>query len=204
MPRFNLVAAQLAFHLRKGQTRRLTWSDLQAFPCRHRPSRARLDSGTPLARRRLHHGAAAQTIYPKLGSLMTSYALEADNLVKRYGPRLAVNQISFKIPQGAIYGVLGPNGAGKSSTLRMLVGVLRPTAGNITLLGGPITRKTLRRIGYLPEERGLYRNMSARAAIAYLARLKGMGAGKAFKRADQLLERHGLGAVRRKKLKTLS
>jgi ABC-2 type transport system ATP-binding protein len=135
---------------------------------------------------------------------MTSYALEADNLVKRYGPRLAVNQISFKIPQGAIYGVLGPNGAGKSSTLRMLVGVLRPTAGNITLLGGPITRKTLRRIGYLPEERGLYRNMSARAAIAYLARLKGMGAGKAFKRADQLLERHGLGAVRRKKLKTLS
>jgi ABC-2 type transport system ATP-binding protein len=131
-------------------------------------------------------------------------ALEAEGLVKRYGARTAVADLSFQVPRGAIYGVLGPNGAGKSSTLRMLIGVLRPTAGHVTMLGGPITRETLRRVGYLPEERGLYRSMSARAAIAYLARLKGLSAGKAFKRADVLLKEHGLAAVRRKKIKTLS
>jgi ABC-2 type transport system ATP-binding protein len=131
-------------------------------------------------------------------------ALEAEGLVKRYGARTAVADLSFQVPRGAIYGVLGPNGAGKSSTLRMLVGVLRPSAGQITMLGGAITRETLRRVGYLPEERGLYRSMSARGAIAYLARLKGLSAGKAFKRADLLLKEHGLAAVRRKKIKTLS
>src|SRR5262245_50556668 len=131
-------------------------------------------------------------------------ALEAEGLVKRYGARTAVQDLSFSVPQGAIYGVLGPNGAGKSSTLRMLVGVLRPTAGRIAVLGGPPTRDALRRVGYLPEERGLYRSMSARSAIAYLARLKGTPSGKAFKRADLLLTQHGLGKVKRKKVKTLS
>ncbi|MBC7769193.1 MAG: ATP-binding cassette domain-containing protein [Phycisphaerales bacterium] len=131
-------------------------------------------------------------------------ALEAEGLVKRYGARIAVRDLSFSVPQGSIYGVLGPNGAGKSTTLRMLVGVLRPTEGQISMMGGPITREGLRRVGYLPEERGLYRSMSSRGAIAYLARLKGTPSGKAFKRADQLLTDHGLGKVKRKKIKTLS
>ena len=131
-------------------------------------------------------------------------ALEAEGLVKRYGARTAVQDLSFSVPPGAIYGVLGPNGAGKSTTLRMLVGVLKPTAGNIALLGGSVNRDTLKRVGYLPEERGLYRAMSARAAIAYLARLKGVPSGKAFKRADRLLIDHGLGKVKGKKIKTLS
>ncbi|MBY0563656.1 MAG: ATP-binding cassette domain-containing protein [Hyphomonadaceae bacterium] len=131
-------------------------------------------------------------------------ALVADGLVKRFGARAAVKDISFQVPKGSIYGVLGPNGAGKSTTLRMIVGVLRPTQGRIELLGGPISRETLRRVGYLPEERGLYRSMSARGAIAYLARLKGTRAGQAFKRADQLLKDHGLGKVRGKRIKTLS
>ncbi len=131
-------------------------------------------------------------------------ALEAEGLVKSYGARIAVDNLSFQVPHGSIYGVLGPNGAGKSSTLRMAVGVLKPSAGTVTMLGGPITRASLKRVGYLPEERGLYRSMSARAAIAYLARLKGMPASIAFKRADRLLETHLLGAVGRKKIKTLS
>ena len=131
-------------------------------------------------------------------------ALEAEGLVKRYGVRTAVRDLSFSVPQGAIYGVLGPNGAGKSTTLRMLVGVLRPSAGRISILGGPVSRDVLKRVGYLPEERGLYRAMNARAAIAYLARLKGTPAGQAFKRADRLLTEHGLGKVKRKKVKTLS
>lgn len=133
-----------------------------------------------------------------------SFAVEAAGLAKQYGARTAVQDLSFQVPQGSICGVLGPNGAGKSSTLRMLVGVLEPSAGSVHLLGGPITRKTLQKVGYLPEERGLYRGMSARGAIAYLARLKGVSASKAFKRADELLEHHGLGAVKRKKIKTLS
>lgn len=131
-------------------------------------------------------------------------ALEAEGLVKRYGARTAVQDLSFQVPAGSIYGVLGPNGAGKSSTLRMLVGVMRPTAGRISVLGGPLTREVMQRVGYLPEERGLYRAMSARSAIAYLARLKGTPSGKAFKRADRLLNEHGLGKVKRKKVKTLS
>jgi ABC-2 type transport system ATP-binding protein len=131
-------------------------------------------------------------------------ALEAEGLVKRYGARTAVRDLSFSVPQGSIYGVLGPNGAGKSTTLRTLVGVLRPTEGRISMMGGPITREGLKRVGYLPEERGLYRSMSARGAIAYLARLKGTPSGKAFKRADLLLNEHGLGKVKRKKIKTLS
>ncbi|PZO54821.1 MAG: ABC transporter ATP-binding protein [Alphaproteobacteria bacterium] len=131
-------------------------------------------------------------------------ALEAEGLVKRYGARTAVQDLSFQVPRGAIYGVLGPNGAGKSTTLRMLVGVMRPTSGRITVLGGPPTRETMKRVGYLPEERGLYRSMTTRGAIAYLARLKGVSAGKAFKRADQLLEAHGLGKHRHKRIKTLS
>ncbi len=131
-------------------------------------------------------------------------ALEAEGLVKSYGARTAVSGLSFAVPKGAIYGLLGPNGAGKSSTLRMLVGVLAPNEGRIALMGGPITRAALKRVGYLPEERGLYRNMSARASIAYLARLKGTPTRTAFARADALLEAHGLGPVRGKKIKTLS
>lgn len=131
-------------------------------------------------------------------------ALEAEGLVKRFGARSAVEDLSFSAPRGAIYGVLGPNGAGKTTTLRMLVGVLQPDAGGISVLGAPLTRQTLRRVGYLPEERGLYRNMSARGAIAYLAQLKGLASRVAHKRADELLTAQGLGKVRRKKLKTYS
>jgi ABC-2 type transport system ATP-binding protein len=131
-------------------------------------------------------------------------ALAAEGLVKRFGARNAVDDLSFTAPRGAIYGVLGPNGAGKTTTLRMLVGVLQPDAGRISCEGAPLSRETLRRVGYLPEERGLYRNMSARGAIAYLARLKGMPARTAFKRADLLLAAQGLGRVKNKKIKTYS
>jgi ABC-2 type transport system ATP-binding protein len=131
-------------------------------------------------------------------------ALEAEGLVKRFGARNAVDTLSFAVPRGAIYGLLGPNGAGKSTTLRMLVGVLAPNAGRIAIAGAPLTREGLAHVGYLPEERGLYRNMSARAAIAYLAQLKGVPARTAYKRADLLLAAQGLGSVRRKKIKTYS
>jgi ABC-2 type transport system ATP-binding protein len=131
-------------------------------------------------------------------------ALEAEGLVKRFGARTAVGGLSFAAPRGAIYGVLGPNGAGKTTTLRMLVGVLKPDAGGIAIGGAPLTREALRRVGYLPEDRGLYRNMSARAAVAYLAQLKGVPSRTAYKRADLLLAAQGLGKVRHRKIKTYS
>jgi ABC-2 type transport system ATP-binding protein len=134
---------------------------------------------------------------------MTAHVAVVD-LAKIYGAHRAVDGVSFQAPRGGIYGILGPNGAGKSSTLRMLVGVLQPTSGVVLVDGAPITRAAQRRIGYLPEERGLYRTMTPRAIIAYYARLKGVKAGEARRRARRLLEEHGLGPWGKKKIKALS
>ena len=131
-------------------------------------------------------------------------ALAIDSLVKLYGDTRAVDGLSFAAPQGKITGVLGPNGAGKSTTIRTIVGILTPDAGSVSLFGKPHTRESLRRVGYLPEERGLYRSMTPRAFIAYVARLKGMGWNAALARADKLLEEQGLGAYAKKRIKTLS
>ena len=131
-------------------------------------------------------------------------ALAIDSLVKLYGDKRAVDGLSFSAPQGKITGVLGPNGAGKSTTIRTIVGILTPDAGSVWLFGRPHARESLRRVGYLPEERGLYRSMTPRAFIAYVARLKGMAWGAALTRADALLEEQGLGAYARKRIKTLS
>ncbi len=130
--------------------------------------------------------------------------IEARGLSKSYGDRRAVEDVSFVVPRGAVYGVLGPNGAGKSSTMRMLVGVIAPTAGEVLFDGAPLTRDAQRRIGFLPEERGLYRAMTPRAAIVYFARLKGMKAGDARKRARALLAEHGLADRGGKTIRTLS
>lgn len=131
-------------------------------------------------------------------------ALVVDNLVKSYGSVRAVDGLSFSARTGSIFGVLGPNGAGKSSTMRMVVGILDPDAGKIALLGGAPNRATLKRVGYLPEERGLYRNMSPLGIITYFGRLKGMRAHDARARAKALLEQHGLGAWAKRKVKALS
>jgi ABC-2 type transport system ATP-binding protein len=131
-------------------------------------------------------------------------ALVLEGLVKRYGAVRAVDGLSFSAPTGSIFGVLGPNGAGKSTTMRMIVGILEPDAGRISLLGGMPTRAILRRVGYLPEERGLYRAMTPLAIITYCARLKGLSATEARRRAGRLLEENGLGAWARRKVKALS
>jgi ABC-2 type transport system ATP-binding protein len=131
-------------------------------------------------------------------------ALAIDGLVKRYGDTRAVNGVSFAARQGQITGVLGPNGAGKSTTIRTLVGILAPDEGSIELFGRPFARQSLRRVGYLPEERGVYRAMTPRAFITYAARLKGMNHRAALARADALLEEQGLGGWSRKRIKTLS
>ncbi len=125
-------------------------------------------------------------------------------VTKRFGGFTAVNDLSFEVPAGQIVGFLGPNGAGKSTSLRMAMGVMAPDAGKVALFGAPPDLRALRRVGFLPEERGLYRKMTARDTIAYFARLKGMGSGAARARADELLEATGLQAFRSSRISRLS
>ncbi|MDP6963974.1 MAG: ATP-binding cassette domain-containing protein [Planctomycetota bacterium] len=133
-----------------------------------------------------------------------SAALEIKNLVKRYGDFTAVGDLSLSVPKGSIYGFLGPNGAGKTTTIRMILDIVKPTEGSISILGAGSAMDVRDRIGYLPEEKGLYKKMKAWAVIAYFARLKGVAGNVAKKRAFDLLDRYGLGQFANAKVETLS
>ena len=118
--------------------------------------------------------------------------LELRNVSKLFGQFKAVEDVSFKLGAGTICGFLGPNGAGKTTTIRMVLEILRPTSGAITVLGRPSALEVRHRLGYLPEEKGLYKKMKAWAIVAYFATLKGMTRRAAKRRAFELLERYGL------------
>src|SRR5690348_1623277 len=118
---------------------------------------------------------------------MQASALELSGVTKRYGSFTAVDDLCFRVDQGSILGFLGPNGAGKTSTIRMILGLIAPTAGSITVLGASDLTAVRDRIGFLPEERGLYRRMTPVAAIAFLAGLKGVPKAEARRRARALL-----------------
>jgi ABC-2 type transport system ATP-binding protein len=122
----------------------------------------------------------------------TAPPLELRNVTKYYGDFKAVDDVSFTLQAGAICGFLGPNGAGKTTTIRMILEIIKPTSGTITVLGRPSALEVRQRIGYLPEEKGLYKKMKAWAIIAYFATLKGMSRAAARQRAFELLERYGL------------
>lgn len=119
-------------------------------------------------------------------------ALEVRNVTKFYGDFKAVDDVSFSLPRGCIYGFLGPNGAGKTTTIRMILEIIKPSSGSISVLGKSSALEVRQRIGYLPEEKGLYKKMKAWSVIAYFASLKGMDRKSAKKRAYELLERYGL------------
>ena len=131
-------------------------------------------------------------------------ALRLEGVSKRYGDFEAVRDLSFEASPGRILGFLGPNGAGKTSTVRMILGLSRPTDGAITVLGVGDARKVRDRIGFLPEERGLYRRMTPVDAIAFFSQLKGMPRAKARRRAEAMLEAQGLGEAMRRPIKALS
>jgi len=135
---------------------------------------------------------------------MTEPVLEVANLAKFYGDFAAVRDLSFALQPGEVLGFLGPNGAGKSSTLRMILGILKPDAGTVRLFGRPWSRDVLPRIGYLPEERGLYRSMRAAEVVAYFARLKGIGRAPARRATDEMLGRLGLSDIAGKRVESLS
>ena len=130
--------------------------------------------------------------------------LRTEDLVKKYGKRTVVSHVSIDVKQGEIVGLLGPNGAGKTTSMRMALGVLGPDRGQVNLLGGAPNHSRLKRVGFLPEERGLYKKMRAEDVIVFFARLKGMNAGAARKKARDLLDEYGLGEVAKSKLKTFS
>ena len=130
--------------------------------------------------------------------------LKMTSVSKWFGGFQAVRNLDFEVPKGSIVGFLGPNGAGKSTSLRMALGVLSPDRGEVSLLGAPPNLESLKRVGFLPEERGLYKKMSPRQIITYFARLKGMSAGDAKARADELLEMMGLGDFGRSRVTKLS
>jgi ABC-2 type transport system ATP-binding protein len=131
-------------------------------------------------------------------------AIKAENLHKSYGTKKAVRGISFSIPEGSIYGFLGPNGAGKTSTLRMLLDIIRPDSGSIEILGSRSIATVRGQIGYLPEEKGLYKAMNAESFMTYLATLKGMSESHARRKARASLEEFGLLSYARTKLSALS
>ena len=135
---------------------------------------------------------------------MTDPVLSLQNVTKRYGAFAAVDGLSFDVRRGEIFGFLGPNGAGKTTTLRMALDIIQPTEGRIVILGASSAIPVRRRIGYLPEERGLYRKMKAAETIAYFATLRGVPAKAAKAKAEELLEVFGLAKFARSKIEALS
>ncbi|WP_292033079.1 MULTISPECIES: ABC transporter ATP-binding protein [unclassified Brevundimonas] len=131
-------------------------------------------------------------------------ALTLDGISKTYGGFQAVSDLSFEVEKGTICGFLGPNGAGKTSTLRMILGLQPATSGRIEILGADDGRKVRDRIGFLPEERGLYKKMTPVDAIAFFGGLKGVPASEGRKRAREMLTQMGLGDAQKKKMKELS
>ncbi len=135
---------------------------------------------------------------------MSDTVLELEHIFKRYGDFEAVHDLSLVVPRGSIYGFLGPNGAGKSTTIRIALSIYAPTSGTIQVLGRPSALDVRERIGYLPEEKGLYRKMKAGDVIAYFGQLKGMKRADAKRKAVDMLERYGLGANVNSKCEALS
>ena len=134
----------------------------------------------------------------------TTPTVRADGLWKRFGSTVAVRNVSLSVNPGEVVGLVGPNGSGKTTTIRMLLDILRPDEGSVSVFGAPISPQAQSRIGYLPEERGLYRSLRVIPNMLYLAGLKGMEREHALRRADELFALLGLEPHKGKKISELS
>lgn len=130
--------------------------------------------------------------------------LEVTHLVRRFGDKKAVDDVSFSVQPGALTGFVGGNGAGKTTTMRMIMGVLAVHGGEVRWGGRPVTAADRRSFGYMPEERGLYPKQPVRDQLVYLARLRGLSGAEGRRRTAELLERFGLGDRGKDKLESLS
>ena len=131
-------------------------------------------------------------------------ALLLDHVTKDFGDKRAVDDLSFAVRDGEVFGFLGGNGAGKTTSLRMVLDIIRPTSGRIEILGRAPGRENSADLGFLPEERGLYRTMTALDTITYFGRLKGMTRNDARAQGKDLLDRFGLGSSANTKIEKLS
>ena len=131
-------------------------------------------------------------------------AVEVSNIAKSYADKVAVDDISFTVAPGEIFGLIGPNGAGKTTTIRMMMDIIKPDSGQISILGDQLREATKNKIGYMPEERGLYKKLRVLETINYLASLKGTDKYAAGEKASELLEQTGMLVYKRKKIEELS
>ncbi len=131
-------------------------------------------------------------------------ALTLTDITKRFGEFTAVDAFSLRVPVGEVLGFLGPNGAGKTTTIRMIMSILYPDSGEISVLGHPRASQVKDRIGYLPEERGLYRKMTVEKTLRYFGKLKGLSGTELRRRIDESLERVELGDWKKKRVEALS
>lgn len=131
-------------------------------------------------------------------------AIVLESVTKTFGPKVAVENLDLVVPEAGVYGFIGPNGAGKTTTIRMIMSILFPDQGEISVLGHSSALEAKDRIGYLPEERGVYRKMKAGAFLAYIARLKGCDGRDIKRRVKEWLERIGLADIENKRCEELS
>ncbi len=131
-------------------------------------------------------------------------AVEVNHIVKSYVDKLAVNDLSFSIAQNEIFGLIGPNGAGKTTTIRMMMDIIKPDSGEVIVFGEKLSEASKNRLGYLPEERGLYKKLTVMESIIYLASLKNMDRPSIEEKADELLKQMGMLPYKNKRIEELS
>ncbi|MBG0770407.1 MAG: ATP-binding cassette domain-containing protein [Anaerolineaceae bacterium] len=130
--------------------------------------------------------------------------ISVNNISKKFGDTQAVRDLSFDVQPGEIFGLLGPNGAGKTTTIRMILDIFKPDSGRIDVLGGPMSEDKKNKVGYLPEERGLYQDIPLERCLVFLATLKGMEESDAAPKIEEYLKHFDLYESRQKKVKELS
>ena len=130
--------------------------------------------------------------------------VEVSHINKSYADKVVVHDLSFSVAKNEIFGLIGPNGAGKTTTIRMMMDIIKPDSGQIAILGDKLCESSKNKLGYLPEERGLYRNLSVIDSIVYLASLKGMEKRSVKLKAEKLLNKTGMMASKNKKIEELS
>ncbi len=131
-------------------------------------------------------------------------AIEVDNIVKSFADKVVVDDLSFSVTQGEMFGLIGPNGAGKTTTIRMMMDIIKPDSGDVTIMREKLSEAMKNKLGYMPEERGLYKKLSVIESIVYLASLKGMDKHLAREKADELLAQTGMQDSKFKKIEELS
>lgn len=135
---------------------------------------------------------------------MTDLAVRLRGVTKRFGTHTAVSGLDLAIPSGSVYGLLGPNGSGKTTSIRMIMGILGPDEGSVELLGGPPDHAHRSRVGYLPEERGMYKKMKVLDHLAFIGEIRGLTPSEGRRRAGEWLERLGLPEWADRKVEELS